>query len=155
MSNPVLIELSLVNVPSGLAPLSPTDVYDFIESRVDGVETYQLDPRHGGAAAIDYTILYVAGSIASIGTGLWAAYKEFVAPRKQRETDRGGIYVVMRRGDGTVAEFFIGEAYRNRDIFIGDFETAMSKIHDGVELPKEQKQRIQQIRQSGLWIRRK
>lgn len=155
MANPVLIELSLANIPPAREPLNPEEVYDFIESRVDGIETYQADPRKVDAAAIDYTVLYVAGSISSIGTALWMAYDKFIAPRKKRETERGGIYVAIRRADGTVADFFIGETYRDRDIFIGDFEAAVSEVREAPELPKAQAQRTYELKRSGVWIRRK
>ena len=155
MASPVLIELSLANIPLAGEPLDPEDVYGFIESRVDGIETYQLDPRKADAAAIDYTVLYVAGSIFSIGTALWMAYEKFMAPRKRTETEPGGIYVAIRRADGTVADFFIGEAYRDRDIFIGDFGGTVSELRKAPDLPEAQAQKISELKRSGLWVRRK
>lgn len=153
MANPVAIQIALANLSGRV---SSEVIYNFIESASDNIETYELDSTKVSAAAIEYVVLLsVAGSIASLATLLWMVYDKFIAPTKRSSSDEAGIYVVLRRPDGNLVEFFIGKDYKDRDIFIEDFKTTITELRNSSDYLPEYQKVILEIQRTGLWIKRK
>lgn len=153
MTKPLAIQISLANLSGRVGP---EDVYRFIESTGEDIETYKLDSRKVSAAAIDYVVLLcAAGSVASLASLLWMAYEKFIAPTKSTPSDQAGIYVVLRRPDGSLVEFFIGKEYKDRELFIGDFTATVTALRDSGDSQVHYQEVIFEVKRSGLWIKRK
>jgi hypothetical protein len=153
MSNQIVLKAALANLHS---QMNPEEVYQFVESRAEDIEAYHPDPQKGGKAAVDWImILNVAGSIASLAALLWMAYEKFIASRKANDEDTAGIYIVIEKPDGTLAEFWIGREYRDRDIFIKDFTTEISLLRENPEARELIERNVQELRGAGYWIRRR
>lgn len=76
------------------------------------------------AAAIDlYLIFGAVASAASIASIFWQAYDKFIGSRKRRSDDSAGIYVVVRRSDGTIIDVWLGRETNTPEEFTRKFET--------------------------------
>ena len=158
MNHPIVLNLAVANAPSNT---NVEEVFQFIEDSKQELETYGLippsdDPRVSRKAVFDYTIvLGAAGSIASLAALLWAAYDKFIAPKKTTETDNAGVYIGIREPDGTAVDFWIGNSYRDKDVFIEDFTKTVSSIRKSDEAKEWFSQTEAEIKNSKIWIRRK
>ena len=152
MSKPIALHVALADCGSGV---QAEDVWNFIESRGQGFETYQLDARRVSHAAIEYIVLLgAAGSVASLAALLWMAYDKYIASKKTPD-DAAGIYLAIRKPDGSVVDFWIGKGYQDRDVFIGEFTRTISDFRSSAKADSDFEKTEQEVRLSGLWIRRK
>src|SRR5207245_1594529 len=69
-----------------------------------------------------FLVLNTVASVASIAGLLWLVYDRFIAPRKRDANDSAGIYIAVRRPDGTVIDIFLGRDVLNKEDFIHRFE---------------------------------
>ena len=152
MSEPIALQMTLANCGT---IKNANSLYDYIESKVDGIETYQINTRANIAAAIDFIIVLGAvGSIASIASLLWIAYEKYIAPKKHDKDDTAGIYIVLNKPDGTHAEFWIGNQYKNKDVFIKDFTAVAEECRKSRTSLELTESKIE-FRKSNIWVRRK
>jgi hypothetical protein len=153
MTNKISIGLGLANLPEGV---DTEEIERFIASGGKGYDTYTLAPAPPGAiraAALEImVILSAAGSVASIAALLWMAYDKFIAPKKSRDQDDGGIYIAIRRPDGTLVDFWIGNTHRDRQIFIKQFTTKVSSIQKEDD-PEFWTASVADVEKSGDWVR--
>lgn len=156
MSNPLALQIALANLGYLNDKPDIEEIYNFIESEIVNIETYQLDSKKVSAAAIDYVILLgVVGSVASIASILWMTYEKFIAPKKANDKDNSGIYITMRKPDGSLIEFWIGNEYKNRDIFIKDFTHEVSNFKESGDSIQHFHETSIEVKNSGHWIQRK
>jgi hypothetical protein len=81
MTSPIPIKIALANLGGSV---DVDEIYQYIESNSNDLETYELDSSKVTAAAIDYiAILNAAGSVASLASLLWMAYEKYILPKKQ------------------------------------------------------------------------
>lgn len=115
-----------------------------------------LDPGApvSGTALDIILLLSVAGSVGSIAALLWMAYDKFIAPKKSSEEDDGGIYMTIRRPDGTVVEFWLGNTHRHRDSFVEEFtEKVMTICRE--DDPDFWAKAVAEVEQSDRWLRQR
>lgn len=156
MKSPVAIQMSLANV-GDLA--RSEEVYDFIERNAADVKSYVLDAsRVKGriVAAIEYVlILGVVGSVASIASLLWMAYDKFIGNIKKNSDDTAGLYIAIQDPDGTVTHFWLGNEYKDRDIFIEKFTESVELLRDDESVAEHTQQKVQELEADDLMVRRK
>lgn len=133
-------------------------IMQFIDNANGAFETFCLTPAKPGivrGAAFDYMlILRAAGSVASLARLLWMAYDKFIAPTKTPESD-AGLYIGIRRPDGSVFDCRVGRDHANKDIFIEDFSAKVNRIHEADEDLEFYAKAEAEIRHTGIWIQRK
>jgi hypothetical protein len=142
------IGLGLTNLPMDV---DVDELRRFIASGVPDCETYCLRPDPNAVAALDLMLVVnAAGSVASLAALLWMAYEKFIAPKKAKPDNDAGMYLAVRRPDGTNTEFWIGKSDRDRQRFVAEFSRKMTTIaktdHDGAS-----SQLITEIEESGRW----
>jgi hypothetical protein len=125
MKGSLVIPMTLANCGS---IENAESIYEFLESEVDGIEIYELRKRPFMAAAFDHVIvLSVIGSIASIASFLWLSYEKFIKPKKDQDSDTAGIHLVVYKPDGIIAEFWIGNTHKDKDVFLEDFTSVANE----------------------------
>lgn len=151
MAKPIVLKIALANLQ---AETDPEAIFDFIEANGVDIETYRLDSKKVSAAAIDYVlVLSAVGSVASVAQLLWMAYDRFIAAKKRRESDTEGIYIHLDSGGNS--KFWLGNHDRDKELFIETFTKKVSKFRE-TERAEDLYQKTQEdIRQSGIWIRRR
>ncbi len=151
---PVAIELAVVNAAGRV---QPEGVYTFIEAAAEDIETYILAPPPPGvirAAAVDFVlILGVAGSIASLASILWLAYDKLIAPQKPRNGN-AGLVLMLRGDDGSLNSLWIGNQYRDRDLFIQKFTAKVEAARNAGSNGASTERVVNQVKFSGHWVRR-
>ena len=153
MANDISMGIGLANLPSDVDSAA---LKRFLVEESDGYEVYRLAPAKPGSirgAAFDIMLVfYAAGSVASIAALLWMAYDKFIAPKKSKETDSAGIYISIRKPDGNVKDFWIGNNYKHREVFIKEFESKVTSIREqgGQNFWAES---VAEVRESEIWIR--
>lgn len=151
--NRVAIDVSFANI-SG--PFDPEDVLEFIEREASGIETYIRPPVPTGAiqaGAVDFVlVLTVGGSIASLASVLWSAYERFIARRKAPSKNTG-LILTIRTDDGSAATFWVGEEYRDRDLFVKDFSAKLETTRRSQVDDSATEHRLVEF--SRHWVRRK
>lgn len=145
---PVPIGLSVANF-RGDARL----IYEFIANAGSGCRAYELRPRGGiCAAALDmYLLLSAFGSVASIASLLWMAYDRFIAPKRESGGDQAGIYIAIRRPDGTVIDLWMHG--QSKEDFIREFELIIDEARTKTEFYIEYEQTIAELERSESWVR--
>ncbi len=122
------------------------------------IQTYLRASTPAGvprAGAVDLTlILGSVGSIASIASLLWTAYEKFIAPKKHSQRDDAGIHIVIRRPDGTIDKFWIGNTEKNREVFVSKFSATITEIRDADD-PSFWREAVAEIEETGTWVRQK
>lgn len=155
MTDKITIGLGLANLPEGV---DTEEIKRFIASGGHGCDTYTLapaPPETMRAAALELIlILGAAGSVASIAALLWMAYDKFIALKKRRDEDDGGIYIAIRRPDGSIVDFWIGNTHRDREVFIEEFTTKVSAIQkkDDSEFWAAT---VAEVEKSAIWVHQK
>ena len=116
----VVLNMSLANVGG---TVKGHEFYGFIEDNLDSIATYKLEARgRDVCAAIEYNmILGAVGSVASVASLLWMAYDKFIGSKKKTSGDDAGLYIAIVDPDGTMYHFWLGNEYKDRDIFIEKF----------------------------------
>lgn len=153
MDNNVVVGLAFANV-HGRADAQAAR--QFIVDNASDCEAYELAPAPPGvmrAAALDWNlIIQMGGSVASIATLLWMAYDRFIAPKKKLPKDDAGIYIAIRRPDGTVKDFWIGKNYVTEEAFVQDFTQTIDDIraNDPIGFWREA---VAEVRESETWVR--
>jgi len=149
--------MSLANVNQSL---DPDELYSFIESHADNINTFWLDPektrgRHV-SAAIDYiALLNTVGSVASIAALLWFAYDKFIGKMKSSERDDAGLYISIQKPDGSRYDFWLGREYKDREIFIEEFTERVEEIQAHPDTPMNTERIMTSIVHPDLWTQRK
>jgi hypothetical protein len=125
---PIAIQMALANVGDSVDAAA---VYAFIEAETDGIETYIPAPPPPGMsrkAAVDFALVLTdAAQISTLAYVLWQAYDRFIAPRKSPKDD-AGIYLVIPTDHGALMELWIGNQYRDRDLFVKEFTVKVESI---------------------------
>jgi len=156
MKSPIAIQMSLANV-GGLT--KPEEVYEFIERNTTDVKSYYLDASRAKgqvAAAIEYVlILGVVGSLASIASLLWMAYDKFIANKKKNPDDTAGLYIAIQHPDGTLYHFWLGNDYKDRDIFIEEFTEKIERLRNDERVAEYTHQKMLELEADDLIVRRK
>jgi hypothetical protein len=156
MSHTTVLGIGIANCPQDV---DSAELMQFIDNADGEFETFSLAPKKPGtirAAAFDYAvILNAAGSVASIAALLWMAYDKFIAPKKKSLYDDAGLYIVIRKPDGSVIDFLIGREYADRDIFIEDFTEKITAIHKSDDDLGFYAESEAEIKYSEIWVRRK
>ena len=139
--------------------VDPEELYRFIESQADSIRTYWIDPEKARGrhvrAAVEYIVLLGAvGSVASIASLLWQAYDKFIGQKKKKE-DTAGLYISIEFPDRTRYDFWLGNEYKDRDIFIEEFTNAAEKLQNDPSAGKKTNEVLSSIIHEDLWTRRK
>jgi len=147
----VAVGISLANCGG---QVNAREVYDFIASQSDAYSAYSFRPSSRiTTAALDfYLVLGALGSVASVASILWMAYDKFIAPRKHSARDSAGIYVAVRRPDGTVIDVWVGHDAHTKEEFTTKFELIIEEARDPA-LRILQAQTIAQIEDSDSWVK--
>ena len=135
------------------------ELYRFIEAHADNIRTYWIDPEKARGrhvcAAVEYIVLLGAvGSIASIASLLWQAYDKFIGQKKKKE-DTAGLYISIEFPDRTRYNFWLGNEYKDRDIFIEEFSNTVEKLQVDPSAGKKTAEVMSSIIHEDLWTRRK
>ena len=156
MKSPIAIQISVANVGS---LIKPEELYDFIERNTADVKSYYLDASRAKGhvlAAIEYVmILSAVGSVASIASLLWMAYDKFIAEKKRNPDDTAGLYIAIEHPDGTLYQFWLGNEYKDRELFIEEFTEKMESLRDDERVAEFTHQKIQELEALDLIVRRK
>ena len=157
MKHPVPLQMALANVNQRV---DLDEIYGFIESHADNIQTFWLDPEktRGGlvAAAIEYIVLLSAvGSVASIAALLWMAYDKFIGQKKTSNEDDAGLYISVQHPDGTRYNFWLGKEYKDRDIFIEEFTEKVEELQEHPDTPAKTEELMASIVHDDLWTQRK
>ena len=124
-------------------------------SEVGDFQTYSLapaSPGHVRAAAFDLMLLLSAtGSVASVAALLWMAYEKFIAPKKTDPRDNAGIYISIRRPDGSTVDFWIGNKQKNREAFIAEFSRAIAEMRASDD-PSFWREAAAEVQETETWI---
>jgi hypothetical protein len=147
---PIPIGMSLANCHGDVDALA---VYEFIVTE-SGNAGYSFRPRPGtiaGAALDFYLVLSAVGSVASVASILWMAYDKFIAPKKRDVRDDAGIYIAIRRPDGTVVEVWLGRDVHTKEDFTQQFELIVEEARDP-HLRVVHKQTFADILTSDSWV---
>lgn len=154
MDNPVVLKMALANTGYGIEEAE--EVYDFIETNSKNIETYQLDANRVTVAAIDYVIILGSlGSVASIAALLWMAYEKFIAPKKRKKEDTSGIYIHIDSEEGNPLEFWLGNEFKEKDLFIECFTKKVTEFADMKRTQEIYTKTKIELESSGRWIHRK
>ncbi len=147
----VAVGMSLANCGG---EVNAREVYDFIASQSDAYSAYSFRPSSRiAAAAIDfYLVLGAVGSVASVASILWMAYDKFIAPRKHSTGDSAGIYLAVRRPDGTVIDVWLGHDAQTKEEFTTKFELIIEEAQDP-DLRIMQEETIAEIEDSDSWVK--
>lgn len=131
------------------------EIYNFIESQAEKIETYQLDSKKVSKAGIDYIIILNAvGSVASIASLLWTAYEKFIKPAKIND-DTGGLYINIDSQKEGRTEFWLGNTDKDKEVFIQNFTTKISSFQKTESAAQLYEVTELEIKHSGSWIKRK
>lgn len=153
MTNKIVIGLALANLQTNACA---KEITDFIASNCENYDIYSLAPASPGSmrcAAFDFMlILKVTREVASVAELIWKAYDKFIAPKKASFKDDAGIYLGIRRPDGTVIDFWIGNKYKDKDIFIHEFTTKITAIQNEDD-PNYWNQSAAEVEKSDVWVR--
>lgn len=153
----IALQLTLVNVYNRI---DSDDVYSFIEANLSNIQTYWMDPeRLKGKrvfASVDYFLLLsTAASVVTIADILWKAYDKFIRSRKNSPKDDAGINIAFKLPNGTITSFWIGNEYKDKDIFIEAFIDCIEELkqnsdnfHVAIDIKSD-------IESSKYWVRRK
>ncbi len=152
---PVAIQMAVANADD---LVDPAAIYAFIEGQTSDIETYVPAPPPPGvirAGGVDFAmVLDVAGSIASLASVLWHAYDKFIAPRRAA-TSNAGLVFMIRTDDSLVASFWVGNHYRDRDLFIEEFTAKLEAVRRSERDGEATDRVVAEVRLSGQWVRRK
>jgi len=152
MTSPIAIKIALANLSD---EIDTEEIYQYIESNSNDLETYQLDSTKVTAAAIDYiAILSIVGSIASTASLLWMAYEKFIARKRQKNSD-AGIYIVIHLSEKERIEFWIGKTHNDKDQFINEFTFRVTEFSKSKKSKKKFNEIKKDITHSGVWKKRK
>ena len=162
MLHSTIIGISFVNCPQDA---DFYEIMNFIDNSDGDFDTFSLAPKKPGthgSACFDYSILLPffsdVSSVINIAEVLWKAYEIFIEPKiSNRDEEEGiGIYAALRKPDGTVYEFKVGNGeYSDKIIFIGDFTKKVIEYHKADGDEKFYTQSETEVTQSGIWIQRK
>jgi hypothetical protein len=98
-----------------------------------------------------YLVLVAIGLVASIVSIIWHAYDHFIASRKSPK-DPAGIYIAVRRPDGTVIDIMVGRDVLTREDLIQRMELIVGEANDPTfQLIHETT--ISEIEDSDSWVR--
>jgi uncharacterized protein DUF2442 len=154
-ANEIVFGLGFANLPNGV------DVHALESSLIvegNEIRIYGLNRSFPGvirAAAFDLTlVLSAAGSVASLAALLWMAYERFIAPKKSKEQDDGGIYIVISRPDGTIENFWIGNTEKEREVFISKFSKTVTDVRTGDD-PSFWRSAVAEIEETEFWVRQR
>jgi len=151
----VALQLTLANVFNGV---NIEEVYSFIESNLDDVDTYYINPEPGHcvAAALDYTMLLsLAADFASLASLLWIAYDKFIGSRKSSPKDDAGIYIGIPFPNGKIMPFWIGNDYKDKDIFIETFVECIEELKQNPDSFRVAINIKSEMEHSKIWAKRK
>ncbi len=105
-------------------------------------------------AALDWlAILEGAASIAAVklfAKILWATYKKFIKPLKDKGRDNSFLYVVIENEKKEFVQFALGKDYQDEEIFVRDFTEKVERIRvvsDSAEIEIEKRE----IKISEIW----
>jgi hypothetical protein len=156
MKHTIPLQMALANVNQNV---DPDEFYRFIEAQADNIRTYWVDPEKARGrhvcAAIEYIILLGAvGSVASIASLLWLAYDKFIGQKKTKG-DTAGLYISIEFPDRNRYNFWLGNEYKDRDIFIEEFSNTVEKLQNDPGAGKKTDEVLSSIIHEDLWTRRK
>jgi hypothetical protein len=151
-SNQIVIGVGFANLPEGV---DGDALRRSLICKGGEFQTYALAPAPPGvirAGGFDLMLLVsAAGSVASMAALLWTAYEKFIAPRKTSQQDDAGIYIVIRRPDGSTTDFWIGKKERDRDVFIRQFTETVAEIHASDD-PSFWREAAAEIQETEIWV---
>lgn len=133
---------------------SSAEVQRFLADNLEGAQVYAPHPeRPVGKSAIDFYVLFHnTSAVASIGSFLWMAYDKFIGSKKRTSDDDAGLYVSLKRPDGSVADLWIGKHANTQE----EVEQQLKLIvdtsrHDG-DVVIEYERQIRELNSSGAWV---
>jgi hypothetical protein len=153
MAEPIAFQIEIIS--SGCGTECCESVYNFIESELDEIETYQHKSkllRDGPWFGSYIIILSALGSAASLGSILWKAYEKIIKSKSKSYSD--GMYIGIYKPDGSAVEFWCGDPTKNQEIFIEEFTAEANECKMSKSCFEETK-RATRFNKSKVWIRRK
>lgn len=157
MINPVPLQIALANVHPAV---DADELYRFIESHSDNVHTYWIDPTKARGrhvrASVEYIVVLLGaiGSVASIASLLWQAYDKFIV-QKKCNNNTAGLNISIEFPDRTRYNFWLGNEYKDRDIFIEEFSNKVEMLQADPNGEIKAVEVLSSIIHEDLWTRRK
>jgi len=163
MSMPLVIKMAFTDSVSSYSD-EYNKILDFIESEIKDAEIYKIKPKKfkvtkfqdkdgifylpsiSGAGFDIYLIIHTIGSIASIASLLWLAYKEYI----ESKHPKGGLYISVGEEEDKV-DLHVGKDFKDKDIFIKTFTQKISKIMDSKDVKHYYNNTILEIKSSDVW----
>jgi hypothetical protein len=111
--------------------VSSNDLLTFLKENTQDVEYYRFSPPPGSIVAVAFDWIAVLGVTASsieIARALWAAYRKFIKPLKEKGRDSSFLFVAVKNKDNEFVQFSIGQKDNNKEDFIMEFSDKIEKL---------------------------
>lgn len=149
MSQPLLISGALANVGGDV---TTEDLLNFLSKHLSEAEFYKI--TEVTAAALDWrVVLQDTAAITTIASALWLGYTAIVAPTKKEPDSSAGIYIVVGNAGDENSQFWIGNEYKDKDIFIENFTKRVKEVTETENSQGEITREILETEESSHWLK--
>jgi|GEM_PF-3353345 len=149
MSQPLLISGALANVGGAV---TTEEFLNYLSKHIPEAELYKITGVT--VAAFDWrAILYDTAAVATIASALWLGYTELIAPTKSDPKSAAAIYIVIGNPEDENSQFWIGNEYKNKDIFVYNFNKRVKKIIETENAQGEIEREIMETEKSSHWLK--
>ncbi len=136
--------------------LSEQELIDYFISEMPNATYYKMNPPPGVFmnAAFDWRgLLHDTAAVIAVGTVLWNAYVKFVEPLiNSGQKPNAGLVFQMKDMKGNSYQVMLGKQFKEKEIFIKDFNEKISKmtIEDNGE---EFRKITEETERSEVWVK--
>jgi len=149
MSHRLLISGALANVG---AAVTTEEFLIFLSNQLPEAELYKLAGVK--SAATDWrAILHDAAAVSAIAGALWLGYTELIAPKKLDPKSDSGIYIVIGNPQDENSQFWIGNDYKDKSIFLHNFKQRFKTIMETESAQGEIEREIIETEESSYWLK--
>lgn len=132
------------------------DLLEFLGGEVEGLQIYRLRPMIGSIkAAFDWqAILGTSADVLAVAGALWAAYRTFVKPVRDKDrSSTAGLFVQVKDNRNRSVQFVLGEEYRDKDVFVQSFSESVVILREVVDDSGARTEIRQEVERSDVWVR--
>lgn len=137
--------------------VSTDQLMSFLSSNQNNIDFYQLKPPPGVimAAALDWqAIIETSASILGLGKALWAAYKKFIKPIREKDNNSAaGLYIVIRSEQKNISQIMLGSDCDDKEYFLSWFENEVSNLQQTVINEEIFTKEIYEFKHSKIWVK--
>lgn len=137
--------------------VSGRELIEFLASEMPDAEFYQFRPPPGRimAAGLDWqAILGTTASVLAIGQAIWAAYKKFIIPIRQKNNNStADLFIYIKTEENKSEQFMIGKSFKDENDFMQGFQESIIKLEHSHSNGEELKITKQELRMSEYWVR--